>query len=291
MNQITFKLDQDSDYISLCLDEGHKLFTIELKEWESEFYKRKFGALNVEDIDCLNKLRKRDVLTLLENILSAADRQDYNIIEIHTEISSMNWMSILEETGFRLVDSKITFITLIRQDDYELPPLSSWVIEYATQNDLKSIIELTNRSYIRNPDFFSRFKNELYFSKNEIEKYYLTWVTNSIEDKDSYFIVMKDHGKIFAFFIYRRSGFHNEKPLYKGILTVVDTEFRGKNTYTPMQTFLYKQFPDKEFFLDNTTQLTNIPTIINHIKSAKRLDRIGLIFFRTRNGDFSSLLK
>lgn len=81
----------------------------------------------------------------------------------------------------------------------------------------------------------------------------------------------------------KKSGLFQGIPLYKAILAAVNPDYRANSYHLHMQAYLYKQFPEKQFYLDNTTQLTNIATIKNHIKSQKKLNRIVLTFFRMRN--------
>lgn len=284
MKKNDFKVMSLVDSISVCKNQDDQIiFTITNKPWESDFYGRKFGSLQIVNFDYFNKFNDMQITESLDPLMAAADKNNYNIIEIHVDVNNIRIIPILEGAGFRLVDTRINFITLIKKEENELKPLSTGTIAFATLDDLDAINKLTKESFVDNNSFHHRFKDERYFSKNEIVRYYYAWISNHIKDKDTYFIVMKDKERLFAYFIYKKSGFFQGIPLYKGILTAVDPDYRGNSYHLHMQAYLYKQFPEKQFYLDNTTQLTNIATIKNHIKSQKKLNRIVLTFFRLRN--------
>jgi hypothetical protein len=284
MEQSSFKIISRDDFIGVCRNQdGHIFLTITNKQWEADFFRRKFASLKIENFDYLNNLSDRQIAESLNQLMTSADKKNYEITESHIDINNIRIIPIIEEAGFRLVDTRIIFITLINKEEYTFKPLSSETIAYATLDDLDAINNLTKKSFVDNNRFHHRFKNERYFLKDEIVRYYYAWISNHIEDKDTHFIVMKDKARLFAYFIYKSSGFFQGLPLYKGILTAVDPDYKGNSYHLYMQSYLYRQFPEKEYFLDNTTQLTNIPTIKNHIKSQKKLNRIELTFFRMRN--------
>jgi len=284
MEKNYFKIISLDDSINVCKNQDDQIFfTITNKQWESDFYGRKFGSLQIGNFDYLNKFSYKQIAEPLDELMTCADKKNYDIIEIHIDINNIRIIPILEGAGFRLVDTRITFLTLINKEEYEIMPLSTETIANATLDDLDAINKLTKESFIDNNNFHHRFKDERYFSKDEIVQYYHAWICNHIKDKDTYFIVMKDKGRLFAYFIYKKSGFFEGIPLYKGILTAVHPDYRGNSYHLHMQGYLYKQFPEKQFYLDNTTQLTNIATIKNHIKSQKKLNRIVLTFFRRRD--------
>jgi hypothetical protein len=284
MGKNGFKIMSQDDSISVCRNQnGQIFFTITNKQWETDFYGRKFGSLQIRNFDYLNKFNDKEIAESLYILMMSADTNNYDIIESHININYISIIPIIEEVGFRLVDTRITFMTLIKKEENELRPLSTKTIAYATLHDLDAINKLTNECLVENKSFYHRFKDERYFSKDEIVRYYHAWISNHIADKDTYFIVMKDNEKLFAYFIYKKSGFFEGVPLYKGILTAVHPDYRGNSYHLHMQAYLYKQFPEKQIYLDNTTQLTNVDTISNHIKSQKKLNRIVLTFFRRRD--------
>jgi hypothetical protein len=284
MKKNDFKIMSRADSISVCRNQdGQIFFTIINKPWESDFYGRKFGSLQIENFDYLKKFSDKQIAELFDELMTSADINNYDIIEILIDINNIRFIPILEGVGFRLVEARIIFLTLINKEECEIKPLSTETMAYATLDDLDAINKLTNECLVENKSFYHRFKDERYFSKDEIVRYYHAWISNHIADKDTYFIVMKDNEKLFAYFIYKKSGFFEGVPLYKGILTAVHPDYRGNSYHLHMQAYLYKQFPEKQIYLDNTTQLTNVDTISNHIKSQKKLNRIVLTFFRRRD--------
>jgi len=293
MHKADFGIIRKEGMISVFPDQGsHKdtaLFTITPKPWDSDFFKRKHGTLQIETPECLDQLSDWQITEALGRLAASADENGYDVIDLHISINRMRLIPILEETGFRLVDSRITFITLINKDEQALEPLPARTVKYAAWEDFDAIVHLTNESFVHNENFLSRFKNRRYYTADETARYYKAWIANHIDDKDTYFIVVKDKDRLFAYYIYKKTGFLEETPVYKAILTAVDPDYRGNRFHMRMQAHLFQQFPEKTFFLDNTSQLTNIPTIKSYIKSQKQLKSIELTFYRLKNAELSIL--
>ena len=259
------------------------LLAVYPKSWDSAFFKKKFGAVQLEDPDNLNRLTDFQVAVALERLTASVDENHYDIIELTIDIDQTRLIPLFEDVGFRLVDSRITFITPINRKAFPPEPLPAGTIKYASWDDLEAIVTLTYESFVDNDQFFSRFKNRRYFTEDETRRYYREWIANHIGDADTHFIVVKDNDRLYAYYIYKKTRFLEEKPVYKAILTAVDPAFRGNRFHMRMQAYLIQQFPEEAFFLDNTSQLTNISIIRSYIRSQKQLNSIALTFYREKN--------
>ena len=275
-----------SDNFKTTIQNGvikNTLLTIQPKPWDSDFFSRKFGVLQVEEPGALHLMTDSQIAGALSRITASADENHYDIIELSLDINQMNLIPLAEAAGFRLVDSRITFITLINRNEQPPEPLPAGTIEYAAWEDFDAIVKLTYESFVDNDHFLSRFKNRRYFSEDDTRRYYKAWIANHIDDPDTHFIVAKDKGVLFAYYIYKKTAFLEEKPVYKAILTAVAPAYRGGRFHMRMQAYLFQKFPEETFFLDNTSQLTNIPTIRSYIRSRKQLSSIALTFYREKN--------
>jgi len=83
-----------------------------------------------------------------------------------------------------------------------------------------------------------------------------------------------------AFFGYSRRGERDGLPLYKSTLAVAAPSRQGHKAHIFLQTALFDAMPEDEFWVRGVTQLTNGSVIRNSIALGRRLDRIGLTFFR-----------
>jgi hypothetical protein len=161
------------------------------------------------------------------------------------------------------------------------------VVRSYREADLSDILEITKECFVENIDFKSRYNNRSLFTKKESVKYYNAWITNSITSPDTYCAVWEHQKKTQGFFLYSHIVEDGEDVL-KGILTGVREGYRGHSAHLRMQSFLYSQFGLEEFTLDNSTQITNIPVIQNHIRSRKRLAGMKLIFYRKNQNSLSN---
>jgi hypothetical protein len=269
-------------------------FGIEEKKWEAEFFNKKWGLLTCKDFSANQIVEMpKSIVMDLEQILEQSD-QSFDLLEFQATHDLFMLIPYIETAGFRFVDSKISFktllstSTLVKQQfplDFANLKLKLFSVEY-----LSEIISLTNKHLTNNPLFVSRYKNPLFMESNAAEKYFTTWVTNALTSEHSISCVVLDqHNFVKGYFIYERKGSEDSIPIYKGILTVIDDEYRGKSTHLAMQSFLFSQIKEAKYFVDNTTQLTNLPVIRNHVKSHRSLNSISLTFYRSNPLNINSL--
>jgi hypothetical protein len=115
--------------------------------------------------------------------------------------------------------------------------------------------------------FNSRFKNPRLFSRSESIRYYDAWNERCLTEQPDLFVVWDVDDQVVAYFNYLRADTAEYSPLFKGILTAVDPPFRGHGVHNIMQEYLFRRFGVAEWWIDNSTQITNIPVIKNHIKA------------------------
>lgn len=267
-------------------------FAIEEKKWESEFFNKRWGLLTCKDLSVNTIVEMPKAMTMeLNRILEKSD-QSFDLLEFQATHDLFPLIPYLEIVGFRLVDSKISFKTLLTSDtlaEQQFPlDFANLKIQLFSPQYLKEIIALTNKHLTYNPAFVSRYKNPLFMKPGAAEKYFSTWVNNSLASEHSISCVIVDHhNSVKGYFIYEKKGSENNIPIYKGILTVIDDEYRGKSTHLAMQSFLFSRIKETKYFVDNTTQLTNLPVIRNHVKSHRSLNSISLTFYRNNVLNFN----
>lgn len=260
-------------------------FLIEKKEWESNFFKRSWGTLKFTSDFSSDSFHKAElgITRDLTGILDQSDRI-FNLLEFIVTTQQFYITPVIEDCEFRLVDTRISFKTLFdfttsTQNFNILPPLIK-IIKYSPKY-LNSILKLTEKYIVENPEFTSRFKNRRFLGDKDARAYFREWIKNSLLSEQSISCVLVDEDEVVnGYFIYEQTEFQNKLPVYKGILTVVDENYRGNSLHLALQSFLFSYIPHKLFYIDNTTQLTNIAVITNHIKSQRKLEKISLTFFR-----------
>lgn len=269
-----------SNVFSISLSDDDKDFvSLQIKEWETKFFGRKFGLVTIHH-GKLGQIEPEDIYNPLDSLLSHADNNQFSLLELPINILGIKLYPVLEEKGFRLIDTKITFLTLMQKDQIENHSTNLGEICFATEDRMEKILLLTHQAFSHNPAFFSRFKNETYFSKEETERYYSAWIKNHLGKQNILFAVIQNKEDILGYLIYKSVGQYKGKPVYKGVLVAVDQKYRGKKLHLALQSFVYRQFPKDSFYLETTTQLSNLSTIKNYIKSKKTLDCVELIFYR-----------
>lgn len=253
----------------------------ELKNWESNFFKKKIFQLNIN-----KALYDKALKDVLEDLLQ---KQKFDLIEINLDVKYIKAAEILEEIGFKLIDSRITFLTKIdsKEPKYDFPLMkSNHILRFYEKNDLPFLLELTHKYLTNNDDFVSRYKNLNYFNSSDGYEYFSKWISFSVNNPKSHTAIVEDKGKVVGFFIFQRKENYNDIPLYKGILVAVDEAYRGYKLHLSLQSFLFKNLESQHFYIDNTTQISNYPVIKNHIRSNRKLDRMELTFMCSKQ-DFN----
>ena len=244
---------------------------ISKNDWESKFFKKEIFKLEFDGkID--------ELKTDLRN-------NNWDLVECNVNLTNFKDILMLQNLGFKIVDSRIRFLTNIEfnQQDY-LFYNEDYTIRNYLEKDLDFILNLTQEFLTNNKNFISRFKNESYFNVDDGEKYFTKWINFSLANPNSKTAVVEKDNKQVGFFIMEEKGVHKEIPLLKGILTAVDKNNRGNKLHLVLQTFLFENFGYKSFYLDNTTQLSNIAVIKNHIKSSRKLDSMHITMYLDKKG-------
>lgn len=244
------------------------------KDWDSEFFDREIFALHVS-----GTLSPRELGADLEDM----DEQGVWGTECHLFSRQFDAAAVLEELGFRLVDSRAVFVSRWSIDDVRETEVPHGSLRPVRDADLGAVDNLTVRNLVDNPSFRSRFADRRLFTREESIRYYAAWNAKAFEEAPDLFAVWETAETIVGFFSYLPSGDHEGLPLFKGVLTAVDRRHRGHDVQNAMQAYLFKRFGVDAWALDNTTQIGNIPVLRNHVRAGKELSDTALTFYRVND--------
>lgn len=238
-------------------------FKIKRKDWESEFFNLEvYELLDWKTLDGID----RKLATI-----------NFDLLECNLDFERFDNLAKLEELGFRTIDSRISFLTLIDTEDSKfLSDAPEYIIRPFIQSDFNAVLELTHTHLTHNDSFISRYKNEAFFPKGSALDYFSTWIEFSINSPNSITVVSEWNEQVVGFFIIEKKNLIAGIPVWKGRLTAVEKNHRGKKLHLSMQTKIFEIIGLQQFYLDNTTQLSNLAVIKNHIKSNRRLESMSL---------------
>lgn len=269
--------------LELRLPGGSLIAALAPNDWETRFFGRPMGTLRVvwDEADRLDALARRRAAAALA---AAADGLGYQLVQCHLDVRGLGLAPTLEDAGFRLVDTRITFFTRIDRrvvPRFE-PPIGT--LRFGAEDDLPALLALTHQGFTHNPGFHSRYKDRAYFTAEESARWFEAWVHRDLADPHSLLAIWEVEDRAVGFLGYTRRGEQDGLPIYKGTLAAVDPAWQGKQAHLTMTTFLYDRLPADEVWIENTTQLTNPPLFRNHLITGKRIDRIELTYFRAPPG-------
>jgi len=250
---------------------AHTGFTLARKDWDSDFFGREIYSLTVS--------RPIDGQDLMGS-LATSDRSGIWAIECHVDFQDLRNAPTLENSGFRLVDSRARFITSMRRQELIRPQWPFGVVRAATAEDVDAIHELTVANLVDDPTFVSRYNDRRLFTREESIRYYRAWTENVIGETPDLCSVWEVEGAIVAYFEFLRDTEHSEIPRFKGVLTAVDPDFRGHGAQNFLQEATFPRFDCDTWEVVSTTQLSNTRVIQNHVKAGKRFSDAAATFFR-----------
>lgn len=247
-------------------------------DWESNFFGRPiFG------IDLLKPITREDTDQLYQemNHLGVYPR---TLFQVRVRSTSFDSIHMLEDIGFRLVDSRLEFATRTRRLDYvDTGRLPVGQLRWFQESDLQGIEKLTSSQFSLNASFKSRFNNRRYFTQAESHAYYMAWHQLALKNEYPLFCVWENNGNIVGFYSIIRQPTEVEFPLYKVGLAAVEPDFRSLGAQNQMQYWIFSNSPDSEWTTINSPALTNISGLKNNIRAAKELSHVEFILFNDWN--------
>lgn len=242
------------------------------KKWDSEFFNREVFAC-----DFNYAVNSSDVQALALEI-EGLNRLDRPLIEARVRSEYFSNIPLLEDIGFRLVDSRLEFRTkTYRRDFTESDPRTS--LRWFRAEDWDQVQELTIAQFVDNPNFRSRFNNRKYFSRDESVRYYLQWHRLALENEHPLFCVWETDSVVSGFHSIIRTPTSINTYDYKTGLTAVRPERQGSGMQYQMQFWIFQNSPDDEWATVNSPALTNLPALKNTIRAAKDVSHVEAFLF------------
>ena len=187
-------------------------------------------------------------------------------------LSSDDFSGIIEaqKHGFSLVESFIEFAT-----EVEPSQEVNEGIRLIEEDDHSFILALNEQSMCQNEGYRTRFNNPIFFDENACKNYYGAAITNNINDPNVLTAVVEFGNEVVGFFMLKIV----DQQTCKGLMTGVIPKARGMKFHIKMQQFLINHI-GHSFTLINTTQLSNLAVVKNHIRSNRSLSKIEHIFYK-----------
>jgi hypothetical protein len=261
-------------------------FALHLKEWESKFFGFPFGLLLPTE-----KVPMSDqdfpfvgIAEELEKLLWGP-MQVYDKVEANIEWKYFPMIPLLEDAGFRLIDTKCTFVTQLKKQEIssQIFPIKreDLIIRDIRVSDFDQILEITKTVLLPDKNFRSKYKNRFFFHESAALDYFNQWVMSNFQDPNALWAILLDsEDQVKGYFLYRKNGVQDGFNVYKGILTAIKPEARGSNIHLSLQSYILERIEEEIFYIDNSTQLTNLPILQNHIRSNRTLKSTSFILLK-----------
>lgn len=252
-----------------------KPWSLHKLEWESGFFNRPLYRLEL-----LPDFQSTD-WSALES--SLGELPSSALCEATVDSLCISHVGLLEDAGFRLCDSKFQFLTKVHAS--ALPPCPNTLAEghhvrSYLPKDLDAILELTEAQIAQNPKLITKFKSK-WFPPDAASRWYRSWMEDVLRRGALCSVLVGKEDNVLGFFAYQEKEAIGGVRLFKGILAAIEPQARGGKGHLAMQDHLFRTaFEASEFWLDNTTQISNPAVFKNHFHSGRRPHQIQLIFLK-----------
>jgi hypothetical protein len=255
---------------------------LEENPWESVFFGRMQGMASI-DFEALPGGDARVLGQVVASLGSAADRLGYALTELRIDARNTVALCLLEDAGFRVVESRVGFKRLVEKASVRDHVCPSGLVRWRCDSDREALLELTRDGFVRNDAFQSRFKNPRYFSPEQTERYYSAWVTHHLDANRYHWAVLDVAGRVVGYHLYSRIGVRAcGTSRYRGMLSSVAAGSRGANTLAALRSFAFKNVPEDRYYWETFSQLSNFPTITSVMHHGMRLASVEHILYRER---------
>ncbi len=153
---------------------------------------------------------------------------------------------------------------------------------------MKAMVELARASLSNQGGFHSRFKNPNYFSPEDADRYFSTWVRNFIETDGFNCAVIDVEDRVVGYLLYSRVEPYNGEARYRSALSAVAAEFRGRKGLTALFSFVARNLPEDRYYWEVLTQLTNFAVITFRIHAGFRIGSLEHILYRGRGATLTT---
>ncbi|PCI59737.1 MAG: dTDP-4-amino-4,6-dideoxy-D-galactose acyltransferase [Gammaproteobacteria bacterium] len=227
-------------------------FTIKLLEWDSAFFNKRIGQLNIE-----------------QNATVIKNANDFDLIQAKVLTTNYHKIDLLNQLNFNLVEGELDFSLNISSAKYDENLLT---IQLATPSDIQQIKTVVDNSFNA-----SRYRKP-WFSEPQRNQFYQLWAEKAVQGTfDDLCILIKDNKNIKGFVTLKLSG--NTARIG---LICVNSNFHGQGVATTLlkQAVMYSQNKNCEQVYV-TTQLANSSAIALYTKFGFTINTISYWFYKT----------
>jgi ribosomal protein S18 acetylase RimI-like enzyme len=225
--------------------------------WDSTFFNRKIGELKIASKS----------LTQIENAIKRAKKDGFEYIICKIQSQQTAIIRLLESLGFYLSDIGVTCAVETNKFLYKNMNKNlntKKFIKIATEKDIPMLKEMVKSLFLE-----SRFYNDPFFSKEEADNMYQTWIENSVKGNISDIVL---YIPVKGFITCKKL------PLCAGeiVLVGVKKDFRGKGIGTIITQKAIKWFE---------TQGTSVVSVRTQLKNLRAMNFYAQLGFYIKGYD------
>jgi len=253
------------------------LIFFEALDFDTKLFSLK--TFKLTDLIISKRLERKDFIVcahlLLDMFIKEMKKNKAKFIQCKLDSRNIYVAQVLEEFGFRLASTDITFLrdtTLVEQKPH------NYLISLCNEGDVDYLYTMSKETYRT-----TRFHNDPKISKEQANEMQALWIKNCYYQKlADEIIVIKDGKDICGYVacgIVKNISFSGNKKIGRIILITVDKKFQGKGIGSIVIRESLKWFKNQGCaFVAVGTQLINIPALKFYQKNGFKVESTTLSF-------------
>ena len=215
INQISHSLEGDKNLVLVAEDKKKivGLAIIDFLPWDSRIFKIKMGKLSylISKGGYTGAVRIKNIL--LAKILDMCKKGHFTHLNCRIDIEDMSGMHILEKSGFKIMDTTVTFV--FNREKHKIPLLRPiYKVRKYEKKDLSCITKIAKAAFSKD-----RFHLDPFLPEERSDSLYAEWVKNSSR-KDRVFVAIDSSNHPVGFFTYK---------LYEDLALISNYKIMGNN--------------------------------------------------------------
>lgn len=253
LNNYTDIIEENTKYfIVFEQDIVSSIVSIKYLDWDSNIFNKKIGLFNI----CYGKLNKHTSKLIMDTVNQFCVEEKYECIFAKVGPDDYYTMHMLENVGYNLMDTIVTFKKKIKKDEkiYKNDKYTTILLD---ESDINEVINIIDNLYS-----YGRFFQDEHLDNNKTNEFYKKWIINEIRNTNIDVIGIKENDRLLGFASCKYQ--LNSKNELEGVISLVGISklYQGLGIGKILMDLVFNHFIEKkvnEVYVG--TQINNIEAI------------------------------
>lgn len=230
-------IDDDAKYFTVFEnDKLSSIVSIKYLEWDSNIFNKKIGIFSV----CYGRLQKDTYKLIMNEVDKFCKEEAFECIFAKANVYDYSTMHILENSGYNLMDSIVTFKTKLNLE--EITDINDkYTITLLNESDIEDVVNIIDNLYS-----YGRFFEDENLDNDRANELYKKWIINEIRNINVDVIGINDNDKLLGFMSCKYQV--NKDDEVEGVISLVgiDNSYQGLGIGKILMNSVLNHFKNKD---------------------------------------------